>query len=416
MTSIRQATLNHRQNYQRNKVTILSLVRRNPGISRVDIAKRLNLSTATITLIMETLTQQGLIVEQGVAEDTLRGRKPIRLTIASRTHFFLTIDIGAENIRVAVMDLAAEVLTLEKCKTHGLATPEKQLEAVQTLAKRAVQQAGLKWTDIEAVSCGISGFVDPVEGMVHACPNIPGWQNTPLRDHLERMFKKPCFIEDSTPLKTLAESYEGKGRASDNFVYLNLGVGISLGIVINGSLYRGVSGGAGEIGHIPILGNGRPCKCGNIGCLETVASGPRIVETLREALRNGAKSSLQEIERQQPGGATLQDLANAVQQQDRLALKIVREVGEQIGRVAASVGMCLNPEMFILGGPVAKLGDVFTETIKSVIQQQTFPHIGRHLHVDVSNLDDDKATLIGGLILIAENHWNPVSERKSATA
>lgn len=398
--------LNNRLNAQRNKVFVLNFIRTYPGITRAEVSKGLELSTSAVSDIVDDLIQQRL-VEESDRSKSRRGRRPRALSVSRGNHFFLSIDIGAENLRVAVMDFSADILSLRRAKTAEFKSAENTIVAVRQLAQEAFKQAGLDCDRIEAIGCGISGCVEPKKGMVIYCPNIPHWNRFPLRSRLQETFRKPCYIEDSTPLKALAERYYGKERGVDNCLYLGFGVGIALGIFIHGSLYRGGCGGAGEIGHIPVVKNGKQCKCGNFGCLETVASGPIIIDQIRDALTMGVQSTLQQLFQQNDGRIGVENILVAVNSGDRLVCNTIRQAGEYLGNAMAAAVNMFNPDLVVLGGPWFRMGELIVKPIEEAIHTQTLPHIADNVRIELSELDDDQSTLIGGLALISESHWLP---------
>ena len=391
------------RNSQQNRTTVLNMIRMNPGISRSEISEILKLTPPTITDITRILKENKLIKEEGVAS-TKRGRKPIRLKIQRRTHFFLVLEIDAATLRVAVIDWNAEILELEEAKTVNYENPQDQLDAVYEMSKRVTDRAGLTWDQIEAVACGSSESVDPVAGVVFLASELRQWDRLPLRQLIQERFQKPCYLEDRTPLKALAEKYYGKARNVSDFIHLGMGLGIAVGIVINGSLYRGARGGTGEIGHVPVVGNDRRCICGNSGCLETIASVPRIVESVIKDLESGVRSSLQPKFQDDRQTLSVKDIVQAARDHDRLASSIVHQAAEHIGRVLAATVTVLDPELVVLGG-TSNIGTLLREPITQVLKNQTLPHVANQLRIEVSDLPHETSSLIGALVLIAENHW-----------
>lgn len=396
--------LNIRSNCQRNKVTILNLIRMNPGISRSEISEVLDLTPPTITEIVRNLKEQDFIAEEGLSK-AKRGRKPIRLKLKGGKHFFLSIEIETRFLRAAVLDWNSEILALEESTTTKYEDPFFQIESVYELAEKAVKEAGLSWENIEAVACGTSQSINPADGVVFFSANKMGWNNLNLHEKLQQRFGKPCYVEDRTPLRTLAEKYYGKAKDEANFIYLGVGSGIALGIVIGGSLYRGERGGSGEIGHIPLVGNDLRCMCGNSGCLETVASVPRIVEAVNRDLGIGVQSLLQGENKGDTNGISIDDIVRVAREGDRLVINIIREIGEKIGRVLAASVTVLNPGLIVIGGP-SGLGELLKDPILVALETQTLPQIFDSIRLEVSELPIERASLIGGLILIAERHWN----------
>lgn len=398
--------LNNRLNSQRNKAIILNLVRMYPGLSRARLAKLLNLSRTAITDLVGDLLDQKLIVEAGASQSD-RGRRPVQLTIAPRRHFFLVIHIGGEHIRIAAVDLNCDILAVDIEKTLKDQPLERNLIALDQAIEKTLQKAALDWDRIQAIGCGISAHVDSRLGQVQYSENIPGWDNIPLAELFRERYGKPCYATTARHLLILAERYYGKGRGVQNFLYLNIEVGIALGIFTAGTLYGGAHGGAGEIGHIPVVSGGPLCNCGKTGCLERMASATNIALMVQEALRAGTRSILQKDFQQDPSCITPEAVAEAAGRGDLLALNILREAGGHIGKILVGCVQLLNPELIVMGGPIFKGGAALLESIKESMKGQCLPFITSGLRIEISDLDYDRSFFIGGLILISERHWLP---------
>jgi predicted NBD/HSP70 family sugar kinase len=407
--------LNNRLNSQRNKAIILNLVRMYPGLSRARLAKLLNLSRTAITDLVGDLLEQKLVVEAGSSQSD-RGRKPVQLTIAPRRHFFLVIHIGGEHIRIAAVDLNCDILAVSIEKSRIDQPLERNLAALAQASEATLKNAGLDWDRIHAIGCGISAHVDSRLGQVQYSENIPGWDNVPLAELFRERYGKPCYATTARHLLILAERYYGKGRGVQNFLYLNIEVGIAMGIFAGGSLYGGAKGGAGEIGHIPVVSGGPLCNCGKTGCLERMASATNIAQAVQEALRAGTRSLLQKDFRRDPARITPEAVARAAGMGDLLASNILREAGAHIGKILVGCVQLLNPELIVMGGPIFKGGPALLEFIKESMKNQCLPFIASGLRIETSDLDYDRSFFIGGLILISERHWLPevpISEHES---
>ena len=365
--------LNNRLNSQRNKSIILNIIRMYPGIPRARLAKILNLSRTAITDLVGDLLDQKLITEAG-ASQSQRGRRPVKLKIAPREHFFLVIHIGGEHIRIAVADLNSDILAVDIEKLPKDKSLEQNLKIIDHAAQKTLRNAGLDWDRIQAIGCGISAHVDSTQGVVQYSENIPCWDNVPIAQVFKERYGKPCYVSTARHLLILAEKYYGKGRGCQNFIYLNVEVGIGLGIFAGGSLYQGANGGAGEIGHIPVVSPGPLCNCGKTGCLERMASATNITETTKQALQAGTRSLLQERFQQDPANVTPEAIAEAAGKGDLLTSNILREAGTHIGKILVGCVQLLNPELIVMGGPIFKGGPVLLEFIKEK-HEQSMPAI-----------------------------------------
>ena len=250
-----QNSLNNRMNCQRNKVLLLNKIRLMPGISRKQLSQELRRTPATISEIVGELIAQELICEEGVTP-SIRGRKPIRLNIKDRQHYFLALDIDSEKFRVAVMDFNADILEMGTGRITDYQGLENRLDAVHRMAMGLLQQYGLQWDQIEAVGCAIAAYVHPQEHYAFYSANLPEWEDLPIRRIFEEKFQLPCYIDDRSAIISLAEKYYGVARGVGNFIFLSLAIGIAMKIYVDGNLYRGVNGSAGHIGHFPVVEEG----------------------------------------------------------------------------------------------------------------------------------------------------------------
>ena len=377
-----------------------------PGIPRARIAKLLNLSPTAITDLVNDLMELNLVIEGGSTESK-RGRRPVKLEIAKGKHFFLTVHLDAKNLRAAVMDLNGEILGYSIKKGNIDDPLDIRLEILNNSFNEALEKSGINWDQIGAIGCGISEYVDPLKGLVPFGENIPSLQDVPIKDVIEKRYGKPCYVNSSPHLLALAEKYYGKARGVRNFIYLNVGEGISLGIFTDGMLYLGENGAAGEIGHIPVVADGPQCNCGKEGCLESVASSGKITEFVLDSLKNGVRSSLREKYLQDPKSISPEDISFAAEQGDLLAYSAIRRTANYISKVLVSVLQTLNPEMLIMGGPLFRGGDILLKHIENEIKHDLLPYISNNLKIEVSALDYDKSFLLGALIIISERHWAP---------
>ena len=400
------SVLNNRLNSQRNKSVILNLVRMCPGIPRARIAKLLNLSPTAITDLVNDLLDQNLVTEGGSSESK-RGRRPVKLEISKGKHFFLTVHFDAKSLRAAVMDLNGDILGYSIKKGNIDDPLDSRMETLNKSFTEALENSGIGWDKIQAIGCGISEYVDPLKGLVPFGENIPSLQDVPIKEIIEKKYGIPCYVNSSPHLLALAEKYYGKARGVRNFVYLNVGEGISLGIFAGGSLYLGENGAAGEIGHIPVVADGPQCNCGKVGCLESVASSSKITEFVLSSLNSGVRSSLKEKYLVDPKSITAEDIAVAAENGDLLAYNAIRKTAGYIAKVLVSVLQVLNPEMLIMGGPLFRGGEVLLKNIENEIKHDLLPYISNNLKIEVSALDYDRSFLLGALIVISEKHWAP---------
>lgn len=357
---------------------LIDLIRFTPGgISRSELARQLGLSRAAISSVVIAMQRKGLIGE--VEEGKHGGRKPIVLKINPELGFVIGIDMGASHVTLILADFSTKTLQEMHMPIDIQLGPRICLGQVDTYLNEMLGNAGLLMSQVKAVGVGIPGPVLAELGVVSSSPTLPTWDGFPIRDMLQTMWKCPVSVNNDAELGVLGEWACGAGRGEKDVVYIKVGVGIGAGLLLDGQIYRGQTGCAGEIGHVVLVKNGPLCHCGNHGCLEALAGGWAIVQQARAAVQNGRQTSLRE---KQPLDALLpQDVVLAAGQGDEVAQKIVAEAGVSIGLAAAGLVNVVNPGMVIIGGSMVQNGDLLLEPIRREVQQRSLRAASRAVRI-----------------------------------
>jgi glucokinase len=213
---------------------------------------------------------------------------------------------------------------------------------------------------------------------------MPGWSNFPIRDHLQALWNRPVTVNNDAELGVLGEWAYGAGRGESNLVYLKVGTGIGAGLLLNGHIYRGETGGAGEIGHITINEHGPMCTCGNRGCLEALAGGRAIASLAKQAVKAGRRTQL-------ASGTPLEeitalDVAIAARKGDLVAQEIMAKAGEYLGIAIANLINLINPAMIVVGGGVAQVGDLLLEPMRQAVQEHSLPAMTQAVRITAAIL------------------------------
>jgi len=258
--------------------------------------------------------------------------------------YFIGIDLGGTKILTAVAGKNGRIIASVKLDTNATSGPERVMRNIGRSVDLVLSKAKITLKDISCIGVGAPGpIVD--EGIIIAPPNLPGFGKFDLRKKLTAMFRKKVVVENDANAAAMAEYLWGAGKGSKNFVYLTISTGIGGGMIINGKLYKGSLGTAGELGHMVIDVNGPKCGCGNYGCLEAMASGPAI------ARMAGRKTALEVIESARKG--------------DRKCLKAIGTAGRYIGIGIAGISNILNPDIVAVGGGVSNMGSLLFKPIKA---------------------------------------------------
>ncbi len=352
-----------------NKASVIDLIRQaESGISRAELAETLEVSRTTISAIVNDLLADRLVLERG-AGASRGGRRPIVLEINPDAGRVVGVDIGATHLTVLVADLNGRVLAAAEQPLAIETGPEPCLQVTLGLVDATLSQAGSAWHLVRAIGVGVPGPVIAEQGIVSAPPIMPGWDAYPIRSELAARWQRPITLDNDADLGALGEWTFGAGQGADNLAYIKIGTGIGCGLLLDGHIYRGVLGTAGEIGHVTVAESGPPCTCGNYGCLEAVAGGRAIAQRAEMAVRAGQRTCLARHTAANP--ITTEAVAQAALAGDVVAQQLLADAGRYIGSAVASLINLLNPGRVILGGGVTKSGSYLLDPLHQVVEERT---------------------------------------------
>jgi glucokinase-like ROK family protein len=366
-----------------NKHAIIDLIRFTPGgISRVGLSRQIGLTRAAITTIVNDLQADGIVREVGNQQPG--SRRPIELEINPGVDYVVGVDMGASHVTLILADYSARVIQEMHMPLDIILGPQVCLSQVDSYLLELVKIAGLTLKQIKAVGIGVPGPIVAEAGMVSGPPIMPGWDGFPIRDTLQEKWNCPVTLNNDAELGALGEWAYGAGRGERDLAYIKVGVGIGAGLLLDGRIYRGITGSAGEIGHITIEENGPECQCGNRGCLEALAGGRAISQRAIDAVHKGQRTLL--AEKVPTESITPQDVISAARQGDLLSQQIVSEAGAHLGTAIASLVNLFNPSMVVIGGGVAQIGDLLLEPIRRTVQQRSLRVASRAVRITAALL------------------------------
>jgi glucokinase len=309
---------------------------------------------------------------------------------------FLGIDIGGTKLAVAVATEAGDVLSERRGPSHADEGPDAMIARAVTMAHDALDEAAMTDGDLRAIGIGCGGPLDPWRGIVLNALNNPGWTNVPLVAKVERELGGPAFLDNDANAAALGEHRFGAGRGVRNLVYLTISTGVGGGLILDGRLFHGTNGNAGELGHISVrVADGRPCHCGSVGCLEAYCSGTNIAARFRERLAAGAATALPNA----PRTVTAADVAAGVHAGDPLATEIWDESMELLGGGIVSIVHAFNPERVVLGGGVTRSGDLLFDPVRRVFGERAMPWLAEAVRIVPAELGERTGVL--GAIAVA---------------
>lgn len=320
---------------QKNKQLVLNLIILSTSISRADIANTLGLNKATVSSLVNELIEEELIIETGPGESS-GGRRPVMLVFNNNAGYAVGVDIGVNYILGVITDLSGNVVEEERIEIDSIPFQE-HISLVKKMIHHLIDQTPKSRYQIIGIGIGVPGIIDK-KGNVLIAPNL-GWQNINLMDVFKEEFNYPIFIENEANAGAYGEKRFGAGKDQENLIYVSLGIGIGVGIILNNQLYEGHKGFAGENGHMIISYHGEKCKCGNEGCWEAYASEYALI---KQANKKGIS--------QHP---SLKELLHLAEDNDSVALEIFRQIGEYIGVGITNLIKTINPQKIIIGNRLA---------------------------------------------------------------
>ncbi|MCF2531053.1 ROK family transcriptional regulator [Yinghuangia soli] len=377
---------------------LLGLLRDGGPRSRAELGDLVHMSRSKVAVELDRLTELGLIRNAGLAAS--RGGRRSGIVCLDPSLRFVGIDIGATSVGVAVTDGELQVLgrLLEPCDVRR--GPEAVLGLALSLVAKMRDQGLLP--EVHGVGLGIPGPVSFREGVPVVPPIMPGWDRYPVRETLGHELGCPVQVDNDVNIMAVGERHAGSARSVDDFLFVKIGTGIGCGIVVNGGVYRGASGSAGDIGHIRVAADGPTCACGNTGCLEAFFGGAALTRDATAAAESGASPHLA-ARLAESGEVRVEDVAQAMMAGDATAMRLVRAGGRRVGQVLASLVSFFNPGLIVLGGSVpGLLGHPLLAEIRSVVYRQSLPLATGNLPIVLSELRDT-AGIIGATRVISDH-------------
>jgi glucokinase-like ROK family protein len=377
-----------------NKRMILDLIRFTAeGISRAELARQMYLTRSAISCIVDDLNRLGLIDEIRMG-NTTGGRRPIMLSINPNYRHVVGIDMGVTHLGIILTDFSAHVLEEIEQPFSVADGPMSCLRQIDHHLDELLCRMNLGFDHISAIGISVPGPVMYEQGKVSSPPIMPGWDEFPIRKQLEELWQVPVRIGNDAELGALGEWAYGAGRGENHLAYIKVGTGVGAGFILDGRIYRGKTGSAGEIGHITIQENGPLCCCGNYGCLEAMAGGRAIARNACMAIKNGHRTLLSTIN---PDNIHAIDVAQAAQRGDLIAQQIITEAGTYLGIAVASLINLFNPGMIIIGGGVSQIGDLLLEPIRKIVMEKSLHSAVKEVRI-TSGVLGKRASAMGAVV------------------
>ncbi|WP_033196185.1 ROK family transcriptional regulator [Streptomyces xiaopingdaonensis] len=367
----------HRANLER----VIRAVRMSGSLTQAEIARRTGLSAATVSNIVRELKDGGTVT---VTPTSSGGRRARAISLSGDAGIVVGVDFGHSHLRVAVGNLAHQVLAEESAPIDVDASAAQGFDRAERLVQRLVADTGVPSWKVIGVGLGVPGPIDIATGVLGSTAILPGWRGTNPREELSARLGLPVYVDNDANLGALGEQVWGNGKGAADLAYIKVASGVGAGLVINGQIYRGPGGTAGEIGHITLDESGPVCRCGNRGCLETFTAARYVLPLLHSS--HGTD-------------LTMARVVQLAREGDPGCRRVVGDIGRHIGSGVANLCNLLNPAVVVLGGDLAEAGDLVLDPVRDSVARYAIPSAARQLQVAAGTLGG-RAEVLGALALV----------------
>ena len=346
-----------------------------------DLGKELNFSVPTVTKMVGELIEDGIVMDFGKME-TPGGRRPNIYGLNQSSGYFIGVDISQKRVHIGLINFKGDLIDEQMDISFEEAHPHERFERLCEIIEDFMSHTVVPKDKILSIGINISGRVNPQTGHSYS---FFYFDERPLTEMFEEKLGIDVSIDNDSRAMAYGEYIKGRVQAEKNIIYVNVGWGLGLGVIVNGQLYYGKSGFSGEFGHITAFENEILCHCGKKGCLETEASGSALYRKFLEKLHNG-QSSLLTQQKENEDEITLNDIIDVALQEDILAIELIEEVGNTLGKHVAGLINLFNPELVIIGGTLANAGDYLILPLRSAIKKYSLNLVNKDSSIKVSKL------------------------------
>lgn len=367
-------------------------------MSRADLARSSKLSKPVVTDIVDGLIRSGLVKETVKGEAVL-GRKPILLDINREAMWIMGIDLSRNHVDLVITDLMGDIHNRMSRRISFEAQDDGYPERVVKCVTDTIRDSGVDPSRIAGIGIGYPLPLSHVQRMIVADGQVVGWKTVKLKELIQKEFKVPVYLDNDANTAALYQKWHGEAVEFRDFLFVLVGNGVGCGIVIGGSIYRGVHGIAGEIGHMSIDPNGPRCLCGSRGCLETLVSVPRLLsQVLEEDVKEGRGGD---------GIPPLDQVCERAQRGDAVVVEKVREMSEYLAIAVTNLINTFNPEAVIIGGPLARLGDSLMEPLTKAVAARAHPLFADKTGIVLARHSEDAVVRGAAAMVIARFFDDP---------
>ena len=395
MTSRRPTPGSQTSLREANRARIVDSLKHHGHLTQVELAGATGLSPATVSNIVKELAASGVL---HTTVGSRSGRRAIEVTLARQLGLVAGLHFSARHLRIAISDIGRTVVAENHVPLALEHKYDRELDRAALLLSDMVETVNATLGDILAVGVAIPAAVEIDTGFISTPGLMKGWKGVPVAEEFENRIQRPVFLDNEANLGGLAELRAGAARGSRGAAYIRVGHSISAGLLFDGQLFRGVTGKAGQIGHVTIDENGPICHCGSRGCLDTLAGGPALLELFRG----------------DPGMQRVRDLLLRAESGDASAKRVIADAGRHIGIAAASLCNLFDPELLVIGGELAQAGETLLSPMRHALERSALASSDGVPAIVQAELGD-RAELLGCLALAIDHVGVDSTQQAGAT-
>lgn len=375
-----------------NRMTVLNIIKESEPVSRKQLAKLTGLTPPAITGIVRELIDMGLVMEVGL-EKSRGGRRPVKLRFNPNAGYIIGVEVTRYETKIGLADLKnypKNIQTIEIDMTEPKVGIPKLIEVVN----KTIAEGSSMGKNFLGLAVAFPGLINIKDGSIKRSVNLgPQWSSFPVRRALEEGLGFPVFIENNSNASALGEQWFGIGKDYRDLVYINLGEGISAGIILNNRVLHGFQGHAGEIGHIVMQEGGPLCNCGNRGCLESICGIPALLRNIKTELPLIKKDDPLKKIWDNKGKLKIEDLMSSATIKDSYSHELFKQISIYISKAIADIINFYNPEAVFIGGKMASVFEMFLGDIRNIVNSHAFPEIAVSTELKISSLGESSGVV-----------------------
>ena len=366
--------------YKLRMQILLYLYKKSP-LSALSLSKKIHVSLPTVRSILEELIEEKIVQIAGVG-NSQGGRPPMLYSQTSDAYYIIAIELGHHTGKAQLFNnLNQEISSVQEFTTN--INDPKLVEHVDKILKKLLKETKLEKNKIAAIGMSMPGLIDANNGLNRTIKN-PEYRN--VKQRFSARFNIPVYIENDARMQALGEFVFGKAKNTQNTIVLNWNWGLGVGMILNGQIYQGSNGSAGELSHIRILQEGKLCECGKQGCLETIASATVLIEMAQEAIKEGAISQLTTQFSEDPEQVSVSDIIQCAKKGDELSISLLNKLGTKLAWGLSILIQLVNPELIVLNGPLIEARKFILIPIQQTLNQYCLENIINNVKIEISDM------------------------------